>query len=249
MVWRSYPERRSRDEAEKPFWISYADLMTALMVLFLVSMAVGLLAVTRTVSEHEQREAECKAVVSEREQREAEHRENIDRCMEVAVEAAKCHEGVKVDLQRRVIDFGDRARFAFNSSLLSPDQEAILRRFVPELLAMAEHPACKRVLKRIVVEGYTDKTGSYLANLNLSLMRSQRVICAMFKTDGAHPLTDEQKRAVRDLFLVGGFAFNLSKDTPEESRRVEMRIEFLGLDEKRDEQQSNGSGDFGKCAI
>ena len=35
--------RRPRDEAEKPFWISFSDLMTALMVLFLVAMAVGLL--------------------------------------------------------------------------------------------------------------------------------------------------------------------------------------------------------------
>ena len=30
-------KRGSKDEAEKPFWISYADLMTALMVLFLVA--------------------------------------------------------------------------------------------------------------------------------------------------------------------------------------------------------------------
>ena len=44
------------EEAENPFWISYADLMTALMVLFLVVMAVALLAVTRTVSEREKRE-------------------------------------------------------------------------------------------------------------------------------------------------------------------------------------------------
>jgi hypothetical protein len=27
-------KRRSKNEAEKPFWISYADLLTALMVLF-----------------------------------------------------------------------------------------------------------------------------------------------------------------------------------------------------------------------
>ena len=32
--------RAPRDEAEKPFWISFADLMTALMVLFLVVMGV-----------------------------------------------------------------------------------------------------------------------------------------------------------------------------------------------------------------
>jgi hypothetical protein len=37
-------KRGGRDEAEKPFWISFADLMTALMVLFLV-MGVELLAV------------------------------------------------------------------------------------------------------------------------------------------------------------------------------------------------------------
>lgn len=236
MMWRGSPtQRRGRDEAEKPFWISYADLMTALMVLFLVVMAVALLAVTRTVSEREKREAEYKA--------------DIDNCMAIAVDAAKRHDGVRVDLRRNVIDFGDRARFAFNSSLLSAEQEGVLRRFVPELLSMAETSTCTRVLKRIVVEGYTDKTGNYLANLNLSLMRSQRVLCAMFKTDGPSPLTDAQKEAVRNVFLVGGFAFNSSKETAEESRRVEMRIEFLGIDEKRQQPSGGASGAFGTCAI
>ena len=232
---RSPSQRRATDEAEKPFWISFSDLMTALMVLFLVVMAVALLAVTRTVSEREKREAEYKA--------------DIDNCMALAVEAAHRHEGVRVDLRRNVIDFGDRARFAFNSSLLSSEQEGVLRQFVPELLTMADNPTCKRVLKRVVVEGYTDKTGNYLANLNLSLMRSQRVLCAMFKANGIYPLNDAQMEAVRDVFLVGGFAFNSSKDTPEESRRVEMRIEFLGIDEKRVEQPQGASGGFGTCAI
>ena len=35
-------KRGSREEAEKPFWISFADLMTALMVLFLVSLTLAL---------------------------------------------------------------------------------------------------------------------------------------------------------------------------------------------------------------
>ena len=43
-------KRSGRDEAEKPFWISFADLMTALMVLFLVVMGVALLAVTKNVT-------------------------------------------------------------------------------------------------------------------------------------------------------------------------------------------------------
>ncbi|SPA40190.1 conserved hypothetical protein [Cupriavidus taiwanensis] len=225
--------RGSGDEAEKPFWISFADLMTALMVLFLVVMAVALLAVTRSESEEEARAAL--------------HKKNVDDCLAQAVSAAKGH-GIKVDQDRRVIDFGDRARFALNSSVLTPEQQIVLRRFVPELISMAETPSCKSVLKRIVVEGYTDRTGSYLGNLNLSLMRSQRVLCAMFTTSGAYPLNDAQKRAVRDVFLVGGFAFNSSKLTADESRRVEMRLEFLGVDEKvapTPVTQDN----FGSCAI
>lgn len=236
MIGRGRPsQQRSQDEAEKPFWISYADLMTALMVLFLVVMAVALLAVTRTISEREKREAEYKA--------------DINKCMAVAVDAAKKYDGVKVDLARNVIDFGDRAHFDTNVSRLTLDQESLLRLFVPELLSMADNDTCKRVLKRIVVEGYTDKTGDYLGNLDLSLRRSQSVLCAMFKTSGPNLLTDAQKRAVRDVFLVGGFAFNSSKNTLKESRRVEMRIEFLGIDEKRVEAPSGASGEFGRCAI
>jgi hypothetical protein len=50
---RIVARRGSRDEAEKPFWISFADMMTALMVLFLVVMGVALLAVTKTVNEQD----------------------------------------------------------------------------------------------------------------------------------------------------------------------------------------------------
>ena len=247
-LWRG-ASRRGADDAERPFWISFADLMTALMVLFLVVMAVALLAVTRTASE--------------REEREATHRSRIAACVERAEAAAARHPGVRIDRDRRVIDFGDRARFAFGSSALAPEQESVLRRFVPELIALTEGGDCQTVLKRIVVEGYTDRTGDYLGNLQLSLLRSQRVLCALFKPGGPDALSDAQKRAVRDLFLVGGFAFNAGRETAEESRRVEMRIEFLGLDESRvgaaaaavnargGEGVGVGIGEtaFGRCAI
>ena len=47
MALRMSANPSGREDAEKPFWISFADLMTALMVLFLVAMAVALLAVTK----------------------------------------------------------------------------------------------------------------------------------------------------------------------------------------------------------
>ena len=38
--------KKNREEGEKPFWISYADLMTAMMMLFLVVMTFSLLIIT-----------------------------------------------------------------------------------------------------------------------------------------------------------------------------------------------------------
>jgi len=231
---RTIVKRSGRDEAEKPFWISFADLMTALMVLFLVVMGVALLAVTKNVTE--------------REAKEDQHRTNIDLILDRFAQAAKRHDGIKVDRTRHVIDFGPRARFAFGDWHLDGQQEEILRRFVPEIITLANDDIGKRVLKRIVVEGYTDKTGSYLSNLNLSLLRSQRVLCAMFATTGTSLLNANQKEHVRNLFLVGGYSFNAAKDTDEESRRVEMRLEFLGIDEER-RDSSDVLGNIGECAL
>lgn len=226
--------RGVRDEAEKPFWISFADLMTALMVLFLVVMGVALIAVTKNVTE--------------REKKEERHRLDIELILDRFVEAAKLYDGIKVDRERRVINFGERARFGFGKWDLASEQEGILRRFVPEMLDRANDELGQRILKRFVVEGYTDKRGSYLFNLNLSLQRSQRVLCAMFATAGPNILSDDQKEHVRNLFLAGGYSFNAAMETNEESRRVEMRMEFLGPDEQRP-QLPLPSGHFGDCAV
>ncbi|MEX3785022.1 EH signature domain-containing protein [Paraburkholderia sp. BR14374] len=132
--------RGGRDEAEKPFWISFADLMTALMVLFLVVMGVALLAVTKNVTEKEKREEQ--------------HRKDIELILDRFQATAKRYNGIKIDRDRHVIDFGDRARFAFGKSNLAPEQEAVLRQFVPEILTLANGDLGKRILKRVVVEGY-----------------------------------------------------------------------------------------------
>lgn len=231
---RARVKRNNREEAEKPFWISFADLMTALMVLFLVVMCVALLAVTKNVTE--------------REKKEEQHRKNIELILDRFAEAAKRHEGIKVDKARQVIDFGQRAQFAFGDWRLNTQQEEVLRKFVPEIITLANDNLGQSIFKRVVVEGYTDKQGSYLSNLNLSLQRSQRVLCTLFATSGPSLLNDEQKQSVRSLFFVGGYSFNAAKEGDEESRRVEMRLEFLGIDEERTNSAS-ASGNFGECAL
>ncbi|MCV2355376.1 OmpA family protein [Paucibacter sp. B2R-40] len=224
---RQVSNRGGRDEAEKPFWISFADLMTALMVMFLIVMGVALLAVTKDGKKHE---------------------DEISKILERFEEAAKRHKGITVDKDRQVINFGERAQFAFGDWRLNADQEEVIRKFVPEIVALANEELGKSILKRIVVEGYTDKKGTYLSNLNLSLQRSQRVVCSLFATTGPSLLSKAQKEDARSLFFVGGYSFNAAKDTAEESRRVEMRLEFLGIGERRASPPAS-DGNFGDCAL
>ncbi len=68
MFARPILKRASKVEGESPFWISFSDLMSALMVLFLVVMAVTLIAVTKNVTAEEEakirREKDIKGVMA-----------------------------------------------------------------------------------------------------------------------------------------------------------------------------------------
>ncbi|SAK95628.1 OmpA family protein [Caballeronia glebae] len=229
-------KRGGKGEAEKPFWISYADLMTALMVLFLVTMSVTLLAVTKQVSEAERQKAE-----RDREIAELLHR----------VQVAAKNAGISVDMDRNVIDFGDKAHFDKNSSGLKPEQQKLLRAFVPQVLAIARDPLGQKWLKQIVVEGFSSPEGDYLYNLNLSLQRSQRVLCVLLAKPpvGESAMSNDELEQVRDLFLVGGYSFNAAKASYEDSRRVELRLEFLGIGEHRPSTNGAPRGNFGTCAL
>ena len=229
-------KRGSTGDAEKPFWISFSDLMSALMVLFLVVMSVALLAVTKRVSETELAKT----------RREKDIAELLRRVRDASTE----FDGVHVEGQS--INFGDRARFDSGSSTLTNEQSMLLRAFVPKVLAIAVDPLGRKWFKQIVAEGFTDQQGSYLFNLNLSLLRSQRVLCALMAKPmlSEPPLTDDEKEEIRDLFLVGGYSFNSAKEKPEESRRIELRLEFKPLlPEGPEPRKEVPRGKFGSCAI
>jgi outer membrane protein OmpA-like peptidoglycan-associated protein len=229
--------RSPKDEAEKPFWISFADLMTALMVLFLLVMSVALLAVTKTVNEEEIKRAERLSAI-----------ENL---LDQIVKATDRYPGVTVDKSRSTIDFGDKARFDYARNQLTDNQAKLLREFVPDVLAIARSDLGKKWLKRIVVEGFTDQSGTYLYNLNLSLQRSQRVLCVLLADPlpGEKPMTDDERERIRELFLVGGYSFNSLKSSPEASRRIELRLEFFGIEEVHPSTDAIPRGDFGRCAL
>ena len=234
-------KKKAKDEAEKPFWISYADMMTSLMVLFLVAMSVTLLAVTKPVTE----EAQAKAA-----------RDNeINNCLleiqTVAKEVAKDLPELKFDLDRKIVNFGPQANFDSDEFTVTPKTAIHLRQFTKKLLKVARRPCGIDWLKRVRIEGYTDPSGTYLHNVKLSLNRSHQVLCVLLEPEkGNKPFLTQQDRAdIQKYFMAGGFSSNSVKKTPEEARRVELKLEFLELHEEREVAPPEHFSNLGKCEL
>ena len=227
-------KKSSKDDAEKPFWISYADLMTALMVLFLVVMIVSMIAITKPKKDIDELEKE--------------RQEDIQ---EILNKIEKISPDLTIDKKDYRINFGTKARFENGKWDIDAESAAFLRSYVPQIIALQSSRLGKKWLKRFVVEGYTSATGSYLFNLDLSLKRSQSVICTLFtkSADGSYQLALEDLKEIRDLFMVGGFAFNSGKTTEYDSRRIELRVEFWGLNEIKDDRPKINSVGFGDCQL
>ena len=227
-------KRTGKREGESPFWISFSDLMSALMVLFLVVMAVTLVAVTQRID--------------------AATRDSIQRSMAISKVMAMIaddpkSDGVGVDQQNFRIDLGKEVHFDSGSYAISAPAARFLRSYIPVLLRAKDSPEGRRWMRDIVVEGFTDEDGTYLYNLQLSLERSRSVVCSLFQglstPDGLSP---DQLRQVESLFLVGGYSFNSIKKDKAESRRVEFKIDFWGLDEApRPPNDALENKEFGSC--
>lgn len=228
-------KRGAKDQAEKPFWISYADMMTALMVLFLVVMAVALLSIP-------------KQVLQEKDLR-AKHEQAITQFMKRLKVDAQQFPGVSVDVRHRLVNFGPRAYFALNSAKLDSGQESAVRAFTPVILNAADTSLGRQLIKRVLVEGYTDRSGTYLHNLSLSLQRSEGVLCALMRSGVPNALTPVEKSAVLGLFVVGGYSFNDTQSSPEASRRVEMQLQFFGYGEQPERQYVTEVPTIGVCEV
>ncbi len=217
MLGIKVPKRRSgREDGEKPFWISFSDLMTALMVLFLVAMAVALMAVTQGLQQ-------IKKETDERVK-------TIESCISDVNALTKLDEFKGVNVHGHSIDFGTLVQFQEKEHKFEkPGDEHFVRKFIPHVLDVARSAKCDKWLKRVVVEGFASKTGDYLFNLNLSYQRSQRVLCTLLTTQQPDALTAADRRLIQTLFLAGGSSFNTTSSSAALMRRVEIKLEFRDL--------------------
>jgi outer membrane protein OmpA-like peptidoglycan-associated protein len=213
---------RRKTEGERPFWISYADLMTAMMTLCLVAMAVTVLAMSQEL----RRELSAEDTRAQ---------QILGICNQVK-EGIAGRPGIHVDCRENRIDFGEAGRFGYGDYRLGPEVQSDLATLVPVILQASDSVDGRKWLKQVVIEGFTDTRGPYLFNLYLSLKRSYWMMCMLVDPKRNEPLglSEEQIQQVRELFLAGGVSFNDAKQSDDASRRVELRLQFFTRKEQEE---------------
>lgn len=232
-----FKKRVQKGEGESPFWISFADLMTALMTLFLVVMAVTLVSVQKSIP----------AVIAN----EAVRQNEIKDVMLLLQKESTPFPTVRVDTTSFRLDL-DLVYFDTDSHVITSPVAAELRTYVPVLLGVKKTEK-GRWIKRFIVEGFTDQTGTFTHNLKLSTDRSRSVICSLVSASPATPrLSPEQLVDVKKFFSLGGFSSYSIRADKAKSRRAEIRVEFKTWSEMESEKENGEpeillNHDFGVC--
>jgi outer membrane protein OmpA-like peptidoglycan-associated protein len=113
---------------------------------------------------------------------------------------------VKPDKETGEILIDDQILFQSNSAELSEKGKSVLREVIPEWAEIVTRPKYERIIKEVVFEGHADTRGdrdpnrNYLANLELTMRRSEAVARFVFQPDWPFPHQEE----LRDLVSSSG---------------------------------------------
>jgi len=214
--------RRRRKETN--YWMSYADLMSAMLMVFVLLLSVIILDYK---SDMDEKQAQIDAVTKVK--------SNI--IADLTEEFKGSNMNIEVDPQTGAIRFPGNILYQVDSSELSLEGKQFLREFVPKYFGIILQDKFKEEISSIIVEGHTDKEGSYLYNLNLSQSRAFSVVKEIYDKEFVN---FPEKEISKDYLTSNGRSFMvpINKEdgsyNPEKSRRVEFL--FRLKEEKRIEE-------------
>ena len=205
---------KTADNEENIFWVTMTDLMTGLVLVFMVLFFWAYM--EGQTSKIQEQVAQYS--VSE-EMKQALSEQNI----EATVEASG------------IVRIQNLELFDVGSSKLSNKGKAYLNKFTPIYLnSIFSNEILNNNIEKIVIEGHTDSQSfvgkysndeQYMKNMELSLNRAYEVANYMSKT----PYNKEQGDRLRKMIVVSGASFANpivvnDKEDYNKSRRVELKL-------------------------
>lgn len=228
--------RHRREEEETSYWLSYSDMMAALLLIFILIISFTLLQ-SQTVYEAKENELIAqRELVEEQQEQLEEQQEQLDKLIGIRkelIEALKKEfEGsdlsVTVDSKTGSIALDSSILFDSGQFSLKPSGEELLKKFLPKYIKVLTDKDFKEYVSEIIIEGHTDTQGDYLYNLELSQKRALSVSSFCLDTQ-KNVLSQKQIERLRKIVTANGKSFSnpILDANGNEDQNASRRVEFL----------------------
>lgn len=246
-------KRNRVDDEETSYWLSYSDMMAALLLTFVLIISFTMLQAKKQYEQKEEELIEQQQIVSEQQEVVAEQQavmeqqqEQLDKLIGVRSELIEALKNefndtdlrVAVDPQTGSITFDSSILFDFNKYELKTSGKEFLEKFLPRYLSVLLSSDYKEYISEIIIEGHTDTKGDYLMNLELSQKRALSV-ASFCLDDKSGILPSEDVQELRNIVTANGRSYSnpIYNDdgtvNMDASRRVEFKFRL------RDEEMVN----------
>lgn len=149
----------SGERQDGHFWPSFTDLLTTILLCFILIFITMMVIKSLQIEEMKETIDQIMGVRSEL-------------VSELKEEFGDSSSGIKVDDQTGAIIFNTEILFAYDKSALKQDSFGFLNEFVPTYLDILLGSDYADYVAEIIIEGHTDRDGSYLYNLQLAQDRA-----------------------------------------------------------------------------
>ncbi|SFC95278.1 OmpA family protein [Bacillus sp. UNCCL81] len=217
---RRYPSVGHEEEKES-FWVSYTDLMSGLVIIFALVLMIAMFTMQDSFEKSQKTIKEKNKVI---EDIVGVKTKLIDQLVK---EFDNSNLQLQVDPNTGAIRFSGGVFFASDSTEITPQGRKYLEEFIPKYVDILMSKEFKNEVSQIIVEGHTDKQGTYLYNLNLSQGRALSVVQEIYSPD--FPKFKHQQE-LSSIITANGRSYSVpikgknGQIDPNKSRRVEFKF-------------------------
>ena len=230
-----YRRKRETENEETTYWLSYSDMMAALLLVFVLIISFTMLQAKKQYEDKEKQLEEQQKTLVEQQQIMDQQQQQLDKVIGVRSDLASAlrdeFDGtdlkVSVDPSTGAITLDSSILFDVDKYDIKTSGQEFLKDFLPRYLGVLLKPEFREYISEIIIEGHTDTDGTYMHNLELSQDRALSVarFCVM---DNSQVLNDEQVESIRPILTANGRSY--SDPVYDENGNVDMaasrRVEF-----------------------
>jgi chemotaxis protein MotB len=204
---------KQRKRSEPNYWMSYADLMSAMLMVFALLLTLVILDYRELL---EAKEKEIQEVVSVK----------TEIIQALTEEFKESNVSIEIDQQTGAIRLPGNILFEVNSSQISAAGKEFLKGFIPKYTGILLQERFQDDISTLIIEGHTDKQGTYLHNMELSQERAYSVLRFIYSDElPSFP----EKELSQSYMTANGRSFNvpLHNKKGEYDANLSRRVEIL----------------------